>query len=124
MLTILILLGVAAVMYGYALRTLRQRRRLTQSGEVVDARIAATGTGREGDYYVLEFSTAGGTHRLQYPYPSKAGFCRVGDTVTLHYDPYHPENLFVEEDKSPLRGVWFCLGCGAVLTVMALLYIL
>ena len=54
--------------------------------------------------YVLAFTTAGGSHRLQYPKPSaEQGVLPSGsDAVTLYYDPEAPEKMYVEGDQSVL----------------------
>lgn len=87
---IIFLVG-ALIMFYMALRSVRQRRSLCTNGEKVQARITGTVQSRDGTAYVLEFTTAGGRHRLQYPKPSpQQGFCR-GRVVTLYYDPGSPK---------------------------------
>ena len=67
---IIFLVG-ALIMFYMALRSVRQRRSLCTNGEKVQARITGTVQSRDGTAYVLEFTTAGGSHRLQYPKPAK-----------------------------------------------------
>ena len=77
---IIFLVG-ALIMFYMALRSVRQRRSLCTNGEKVQARITGTVQSRDGTAYVLEFTTAGGSHRLQY-LPQQE-FCRGqrGDPV-------------------------------------------
>ena len=60
---IIFLVG-ALIMFYMALRSVRQRRSLCTNGEKVQARITGTVQSRDGTAYVLEFTTAGGSHRL------------------------------------------------------------
>ena len=61
---IIFLVG-ALIMFYMALRSVRQRRSLCTNGEKVQARITGTVQSRDGTAYVLEFTTAGGSHRLR-----------------------------------------------------------
>ena len=98
---IIFLVG-ALIMFYMALRSVRQRRSLCTNGEKVQARITGTVQSRDGTAYVLEFTTAGGSHRLQYPKPSRSKDFAEGSVVTLYYDPEAPEKMYVEGDKSVL----------------------
>ena len=82
---IIFLVG-ALIMFYMALRSVRQRRSLCTNGEKVQARITGTVQSRDGTAYVLEFTTAGGSHRLQYPKPSRSKDFAEGSVVTLYYD--------------------------------------
>ena len=65
MFNVLIFLLGACLMFYMALRSVRRRRRLAAQGTRVEARVAGTVQSRDGAAYVLEFATAGGSHRLQ-----------------------------------------------------------
>lgn len=112
MTNVLIFLFGAGLMFFMALRSILNRRRLCTQGVTVQAVVAGTIQSRDGIAYVLEFSTAGGKHRLNYPCPSKSKGFAVGSTVTLHYDPDAPEKMYVEGDRSLLGAeiLYFCIG--------------
>lgn len=116
---IIFLIG-ALIMFYMALRSMLQRRRLCTNGEKVEARITGTVQSRDGTAYVLEFTTAGGSHRLQYPKPARSKGFAEGSAVTLYYDPENPEKMYVEGDKSVLGAeiLYFCLGI-ALLVLMS-----
>lgn len=116
---IIFLIG-ALIMFYMALRSLLQRRRLCTNGEKVEALITGTVQSRDGTAYVLEFTTAGGSHRLQYPKPARSKGFAEGSAVTLYYDPENPEKMYVEGDKSVLGAeiLYFCLGI-ALLVLMS-----
>ena len=97
---------------------LRQRRSLCTNGEKVQARITGTVQSRDGTAYVLEFTTAGGSHRLQYPKPSRSKDFAEGSVVTLYYDPEAPEKMYVEGDKSVLGAEALYAGIGVALLVL------
>lgn len=113
---IIFLVG-ALIMFYMALRSVRQRRSLCTNGEKVQARITGTVQSRDGTAYVLEFTTAGGSHRLQYPKPSAARICRGqrGDPVLR---PEAPEKMYVEGDKSVLGAEALYAGIGVALLVL------
>ena len=115
---IIFLIG-ALIMFYMALRSVRQRRDLCTKGEKVQARITGTVQSRDGTAYVLEFTTAGGSHRLQYPKPARSKGFSEGSVVTLYYDPENPEKMYVEGDKSVLGAekLYLCLGV-ALLVLM------
>ena len=71
MFNFLIFIIGAALMLGMGVRSVLARRRLQTKGEKVTARVAGTAQGRNGQAYVLEFETAGGSHRLHYPKAAK-----------------------------------------------------
>lgn len=112
MLNVLIFLFGAGLMFFMALRSALQRRKLCTQGESVQATVAGTIQSREGVAYVLEFVTAGGSHRLNYPCPAKSNGFAIGSVVTLHYDPENPEKMYVEGDKSLLGAeiLYCCIG--------------
>lgn len=115
----IVFLGVGAgLMLGMWAYTWWSRQKLLKNGETVQARVAGTAQNRQGSAYVLEFETAGSTHRLQYPRPNKGEPLKPGSQVTLHYDPYKPERMFVEGDRSVLLAERFYLVIGAVLLVL------
>ena len=78
---IIFLVG-ALIMFYMALRSVRQRRSLCTNGEKVQARITGTVQSRDGTAYVLEFTTAGGSHRLQCPNPLRSKNFAEGSVVT------------------------------------------
>lgn len=92
----------AALMFGMGLRSVLARRKLCQKGEKVTARVAGTVQGRDGQAYVLEFETAGGSHRLHYPKAAKGNGFYTGADVTLYYDPENLEKMYVEGDRAVL----------------------
>lgn len=118
MFNVLIFLLGACLMFYMALRSVRRRRRLAAQGTRVEARVAGTVQSRGGAAYVLEFATAGGSHRLQYPKPAKDKSFAVGDTVTLYYDPEDPAKMYVEGDRSTLNAEILYAMLGAVLLVL------
>ena len=72
MLNVIIFLVGALIMFYMALRSVRARQQLRTKGVCVQATVSGTVQSRDGAAYVLEFTTAGGSHRLQYPKPAKA----------------------------------------------------
>ena len=118
MFNVLIFIIGAGIMFYMGLRSVLARRRLRQKGEKVAARVAGTAQGRDGTAYVLEFTTAGGSHRLQYPKPAKGKPFAEGSVVTLYYDPDAPEKMFVEGDKSVLGAELLYVGIGVALLVL------
>lgn len=114
---IIFLVG-ALIMFYMALRSVRQRRSLCTNGEKVQARITGTVQSRDGTAYVLEFTTSGGSHRLQYPKPSRSKDFAEGSVVTLYYDPEAPEKMYVEGDKSVLGAEALYAGIGVALLVL------
>ena len=114
---IIFLIG-ALIMFYMALRSVRARQQLRTKGACVQATVAGTVQSRDGAAYVLEFTTAGGSHRLQYPKPTKSKGFAEGSVVTLYYDPEAPEKMYVEGDKSVL-GAEMLYGCiGVALLVL------
>ena len=73
---------------------------------------------RHGAAYVLEFETAGGSHRLHYPKAAKGKGFAEGETVTLYYDPDDPEKMYVEGDKAVLGAEVLYAVLGVVLLVL------
>ena len=110
----------AAIMFGMGLKSTVSRRKLCSKGEKAEAMVSGTVHSRDGEAYVLEFTTAGGVHRLHYPKPAKGKGFAVGSKVVLHYDPEDPEKMFVEGDKSVLGAevLYYCLGA-VLLLLMA-----
>ena len=74
----------------------------------MQATVSGTVQSRDGAAYVLEFTTAGGSHRLQYPKPAKGKPFAEGSVVTLYYDP----------DKSVLGAELLYAGIGVALLVL------
>ena len=101
-----------------ALRSVRQRRSLCTNDKKVQARITGTVQSRDGTAYVLEFTTAGGSRRLQYPKHSRSKKFAGGGVVTLYYDPETPEKMYVEGDKSVLGAGALYAGIGMALLVL------
>lgn len=118
MFNVLIFLLGACLMFYMALRSVRRRRRLAAQGTRVEARVAGTVQSRDGAAYVLEFTTAGGSHRLQYPKPAKGRAFAEGNTVTLYYDPDDLEQMYVEGDRSVLGAEILYAGIGVALLVL------
>ena len=114
---IIFLVG-ALIMFYMALRSVRQRRSLCKKKKKVQARITGTVQSRDGTAYVLEFTTAGGSHRLQYPKPSRSKDFAEGSVVALYYDPEAPEKMYVEGDKSVLGAEALYAGIGVALLVL------
>ena len=114
MFNFLIFIIGAALMLGMGVRSVLARRRLQTKGEKVTARVAQ---GRDGQAYVLEFETAGGSHRLHYPKAAKGKGFAAGETVTLYYDPEDPEKMYVEGDRAVLGAevLYFALAVVLVL---------
>ena len=118
MLNVIIFLLGAGIMFFMAWRRAQARRRLRTKGEKVQAKVEGTVQSRDGTAWVLTFTTAGGSHRLQYPKPSKDKSFAVGDTVTLYYDPEDPSKMYVEGDRSTLNAEILYAMLGAVLLVL------
>lgn len=114
---IIFLVG-ALIMFYMALRSVRARQQLRTKGVCVQATVSGTVQSRDGAAYVLEFTTAGGSHRLQYPKPAKGKSFAEGSVVTLYYDPDAPEKMFVEGDKSVLGAELLYAGIGVALLVL------
>ena len=109
----------AALMFGMGLRSVLARRKLCQKGEKVTARVAGTVQGRDGQAYVLEFETAGGSHRLHYPKAAKGNGFDTGADVTLYYDPENLEKMYVEGDRAVLGAEVLYFVLAVVLLVAA-----
>ena len=116
---IIFLIG-ALIMFYMALRSVRARQQLRTKGTCVQATVAGTVQSRDGTAYVLEFTTAGGSHRLQYPKPSRSKAFAEGNVVTLYYDPDAPEKMYVEGDRSVLGAEILYAVIGAALLVLML----
>ena len=79
MFNILIFIIGAGIMFYMAWRSWNQRHKLMTKGEKVTATVAGMVQGRDGEAYLLEFSTAGGSHRLHYPKAAKGkAFEQIG----------------------------------------------
>lgn len=120
MLNVLIFLVGAGIMFYMAFRSVQLRRRLTTKGEKVEARIIGMVESKDGEAYVLEFETAGGSHRLHYPKAAKGKGFAAGESVTLYYDPEDPEKMYVEGDRSVLGAEALYFGLAVVLLVLML----
>ena len=118
MLNVIIFLLGAGLMFFMALRSMLARRRLCTRGEKVKATVEGIVQSRDGAAYVLAFATAGGSHRLQYPKPSRSKDFAEGSVVTLYYDPEAPEKMYVEGDKSVLGAEALYAGIGVALLVL------
>lgn len=118
MLNVLIFLVGAGIMFYMAFRSVQLRRRLTTKGEKVEARIIGMVESKDGEAYVLEFETAGGSHRLHYPKASKGKGFAQGSTVTLYYNPDSPDEMFVEGDKAVLGAEVLYVVLGVVLLAL------
>lgn len=118
MLNIIIFLLGAGIMFFMAWHSAQARRRLRTKGEKVQAKVEGTVQSRDGAAWVLAFTTAGGSHRLQYPKPAKDKSFAPGDTVTLYYDPEDPSRMYVEGDRSTLNAEILYTVLGVVLLVL------
>lgn len=118
MLNILIFAAGAAIMFGMGLRSMLARRRLCTKGQQVCARVTGTVQSTSGSAYVLEFETQGGSHRLQYPKPSRGKSFAVGQSVTLYYDPDELDKIYVQGDKAMLGAEVLYYALGAALLVL------
>ena len=118
MFNILIFLLGACLMFYMALHSVMRRRSLRTKGEQVQATVAGTVQSRDGSAYVLEFSTAGGSHRLQYPKAARGKSFAEGSTVTLYYDPDDPEKMYVEGDRAVLGAEILYAAIGICLLVL------
>ena len=114
---IIFILG-AVLMFYMALRSRAQRHKLCTKGQKVSARVAGLAQSRHGAAYVLEFETAGGSHRLHYPKAAKGKGFAEGETVTLYYDPDDLEKMYVEGDKAVLGAEVLYAVLGVVLLVL------
>ena len=106
MFNIIIFLIGAGIMFYMAWRSWSRRRKLMTRGEKVEATVAGTVRSRDGEAYLLEFTTAGGTQLAQ------------GAVVTLYYDPDDPAEMYVEGDKSVLGAEVLYVVLGIVLLVL------
>lgn len=118
MFNVLIFIIGAGIMFYMGLRSILARRRLREKGEKVTARVAGTVQGRDGQAYVLEFETAGGSHRLHYPKTAKGKGFAEGASVTLYYDPEDLEKMYVEGDRAVLGAEVLYFGLAVVLLVL------
>ena len=118
MLNVLIFLVGAGIMFYMAFRSVQLRRRLTTKGEKVEARIIGMVESKDGEAYVLEFETAGVSHRLHYPKANKGKGFVQGSTVTLYYNPDSPDEMFVEGDKAVLGAEVLYVVLGVVLLAL------
>ena len=118
MLNVIIFLLGAGIMFFMAWRSANTRRQLRAKGEKVQATVEGTVQSRDGAAWVLAFTTAGGSHRLQYPKPAKDKSFGSGDTVTLYYDPEDPSRMYVEGDRSTLNAEILYTVLGAALLVL------
>ena len=82
------------------------------------AELVETPQSRDGEVYLLEFTTAGGTHRLHYPKSAKGRALAQGAVVTLYYNPDDPAEMYVEGDKSVLGAEVLYVVLGIVLLVL------
>ena len=89
----------------------------------VSARVTGTVQSSSGSAYVLEFETQGGSHRLQYPKPSRGKSFEVGQTVALFYDPDDLDKMYVEGDKAMLgaRDLYYALGAALLVLMFGLM---
>ena len=114
MFNIIIFLIGAGIMFYMAWRSWSRRRKLMTKGEKVEAAVAGTVQSRDGEAYLLEFTTAGGTHRLHYPKSAKGRELAQGAVVTLYYNA----EMYVEGDKSVLGAEVLYVVLGIVLLVL------
>ncbi len=118
----LFMLAGALIVGTAGFKRYRAYKKLLAESEVAPAKIVGTGeNNKTGRYYLVEFKTEGGVHRLPYPMPNKGDFFAVGQDVTLHYDINNLEKLFIEEDKAEMQGITFYISMTALLVVFTLL---
>lgn len=118
MFNFLIFILGAALMFGMGVRSVLGRRRLQTKGEKATARVAGTVQSRDGQAYVLEFETTGGSHRLHYPKAAKGKGFAEGESVTLYYDPENLEKMYVEGDRAVLGAEVLYFGLAVVLLLL------
>lgn len=123
MFNILIFIIGAGIMFCMAARSWSQRHRLQTKGEKVTATVAGMVQGRDGEAYLLEFSTAGGSHRLHYPKAAKGKAFAQGSEVTLYYDPEDLDKMYVEGDRSVLGAELLYVVLGIVLLTLMLSFV-
>lgn len=123
MFNFLIFIIGAGIMFYMALRSVMQRRRLRARGRQVTARVSGTVQSREGEAYVLEFETEGGTHRLHYPKAAKGKSFAQGQQVTLYYDPDDLDKMYVEGDKAVLGAEVLYVLLGVVLIALMVSFV-
>ena len=112
MFNIIIFLIGAGIMFYMAWRSWSRRRKLMTKGEKVEAAVAGTVQSRDGKAYLLEFTTAGGTHRLHYPKSAKGRELAQGAVVTLYYNPDDPAGC-TSRATSPSWVQRCCMWCWA-----------
>ena len=118
MFNVLIFIIGAGIMFYMAWRSWSQRRKLMTKGEKVTATVAGMVQGRDGEAYLLEFATAGGSHRLHYPKAAKGKAFEQGSVVTLYYDPDDLDKMYVEGDRSVLGAEILYVVLGIVLLAL------
>ena len=118
MFNIIIFLIGAGIMFYMAWPPWSRRHKPMTRGEKAEAAVPAPVRRRAGQAYLLEFSTAGGTHRLHYPKSAKGRELAQGAVVTLYYNPDDPAEMYVEGDKSVLGAEVLYIVLGIVLLVL------
>ena len=118
MFNIIIFLIGAGIMFYMAWRSRSLRRKLMTKGEKVEATVVGMVQSKDGEAYLMEFTTAGGAHRLHYPKSSKGKELAPGAAVTLYYNPDDPSEMYVEGDKSVLGAEVLYIVLGIVLLVL------
>ena len=118
MFNIIIFIIGAGIMFFMAWKSRSLRRKLMTKGEKVEATVVGLVQSKDGEAYIMEFTTAGGTHRLHYPKSSKGKELVQGSTVTLYYNPEDPSEMYVEGDKAILGAEVLYVVLGIVLLVL------
>lgn len=118
MFNVAIFLIGAGIMFYMAWKSRSIRRKLMTGGEKVEATVVGMVQSKEGEAYLMQFDTAGGTHRLHYPKASRGKTLAAGSTVTLYYDPEDPSQMFMEGDKAVLGAEVLYVVLGVVLLVL------
>lgn len=114
---IIFLVG-ALIMFYMALRSVR--RGAVSARTAKKYRHASLAQCRAGTARPMCWSSPrrAGSHRLQYPKPSRSKDFAEGSVVTLYYDPEAPEKMYVEGDKSVLGAEALYAGIGVALLVL------
>ena len=119
MFNIIIFLIGAGIMFYMAWRSWSRRRKLMTRGEKVEAAVAGTVQSRDGEAYLLEFTTAGGTHRLHYPKSAKGRELAQGGLSSLFIIiPTTPPRCMSRGYKSVLGAEVLYVVLGIVLLVL------
>ena len=117
----LVILGLAAAMHR-SVRRRRSRATVRADARVVErlAHIHKPGS-RPASLFLYEFPVGGIPRRARFAGTSHT---RVGDTVSVFYDPDHPERIYIPEAQRWLgiAALYFIGGVWAFLGAMLFIY--